>query len=1377
MPAISRQLSLKLLRVSALALSAALGMPAAYAADVVINGTTEDSPPFAMSLTDNLIVGTDGTGVLNVLSGSVFTNSTVLGREATGNGTINVTAGGFGGPTSPLTIGLEGTGTVSAIAAGNIYIYSQVTTLGALAGSTGTATLSGANAEWNVLGNLTIGAAGTGTFNLLDGALLNHVTGNTIVGASTGGEGTFIIDNTTFTTADLTVGGSGTGTMTVSNGANLTSDNGYVGYSGGTGTASISGAGSLWTLNGSLTIGYDDNATGIVNVTDGATLDLGSNYITVSYYDAAGFFNVSGGSTVTSGAAYFGYYSDTGVGVANISGAGTTWTVDGEMRIGDEGGAGELNITEGAHVSVSGEVRMGGYDEGVTRGDLLISGAGSEMAVGGTAYIGYERPAIVTVSNGGRFEVTGDTIISYDDTAAAEVTITGAGSQFIANNVHIGYYTDAVATVNITDGASADTGSVYVGSAAGSTGTVNVSGAGSTWTSPSDITVGNYGYGVLNVLAGGQVTADGVSVGYQDASPGGEVNIDGPGSKLTSTGAFELGYQSTGTMNVTNGAVLDVRDGVDGQDFYVGYYADAEFNVSGGSTIYSGDVNVGYCYACGTSPLGVANISGAGTTWTIDGEMFVANEGGRGQLNISGGAIVSTTDGLTVAYYDNSPGAVNISGAGSQLNIGGDAVIGYEGNGTAVISNGGVFSVAGGTEVSKASTSVASITVTGPGSQFTSNGVSLGTASGANGTLIVANGALANTGALTLAPDANATGRLVIGAVAGEPAVAAGTLNASTVTFGPGSGEIVFNHTGNVNFTSALTGGLSTGEISVLAGTTTFSTDSAGFLGDATVSGGKAVFNADYSSTDVEVSGSGVVGGDGTVQSLNVLSGGTVAPGNSPGTIHVFEGVTFASGSKYAVEVAGTQSDLISAGTATLNGGTVQVSGTPSLMRYAILTTTFLPVTGTFDGLESSSAFILYSLDYDLNNVYLVVDGYKSLTTVARTPNQYAVANALDKFPKDNPLYSAVVSGSVADAQQAFNALSGEVHASVGTALADDSRYVREAITGRLIQAYYGGASAGGGQPIVMAAAAPTDVVEMDSSSRMSLGAGYASSREAAPSSGHDLAWWSRAFGAWGEYNTNNNAATTDRNLGGFITGVDGGLGGGWRGGLATGYLNTNLSVDDRWSSAQINSYVLGAYAGGGIGDFAFRSGGTWTWNSIDSSRNVIFPGFSEFEGASYNGDVGQLFAELAYPVFTHGGVIEPFAGLAYVHVGTDGFTESGAVAGLTSGGLDMNVGYGTLGARTGTTVVWGATTVIPHASLAWQYAFGDTTPEQALAFASTGIGMGIGGVPLAQNSALVEVGADAVIAQDATLGISYIGQYSGDFTDTGLRGRFNWKF
>jgi hypothetical protein len=44
-----------------------------------------------------------------------------------------------------------------------------------------------------------------------------------------------------------------------------------------------------------------------------------------------------------------------------------------------------------------------------------------------------------------------------------------------------------------------------------------------------------------------------------------------------------------------------------------------------------------------------------------------------------------------------------------------------------------------------------------------------------------------------------------------------------------------------------------------------------------------------------------------------------------------------------------------------------------------------------------------------------------------------------------------------------------------------------------------------------------------------------------------------------------------------------------------------------------------------------------------------------------------------------------PFAVAPLIFRGGRCFTESGPIAGLTSGGSDSNVGYGTLGARAGT--------------------------------------------------------------------------------------------
>jgi hypothetical protein len=53
---------------------------------------------------------------------------------------------------------------------------------------------------------------------------------------------------------------------------------------------------------------------------------------------------------------------------------------------------------------------------------------------------------------------------------------------------------------------------------------------------------------------------------------------------------------------------------------------------------------------------------------------------------------------------------------------------------------------------------------------------------------------------------------------------------------------------------------------------------------------------------------------------------------------------------------------------------------------------------------------------------------------------------------------------------------------------------------------------------------------------------------------------------------------------------------------------------------------------------------------------------------------------------------------------------------------------------------------VVPHLSAAWQHAFDDVTPGAALAFASTGIGFGIEGVPLAEDSALIDAGFDVAL-------------------------------
>ncbi|MFD0988139.1 autotransporter family protein [Methyloligella solikamskensis] len=546
------------------------------------------------------------------------------------------------------------------------------------------------------------------------------------------------------------------------------------------------------------------------------------------------------------------------------------------------------------------------------------------------------------------------------------------------------------------------------------------------------------------------------------------------------------------------------------------------------------------------------------------------------------------------------------------------------------------------------------------------------------------------------------------------------------------------------------------------------------------------------SSSGVTVSGAGELGGTGVLPTTVIDNGGTFAPGNSIGTINVAGNVTFNSGSTYKVEVdAAGNSDLINAtGTASINGGTVSVLAQNGdydpKTTYTILTAGG-GVSGTFTDVTSNLAFLDPTLSYDANSVYLTLERavvidtntgeetFLSFCAVATSSNQCNVAQALDVFPTDNELFLDILNQTAAGARQAFNALSGEIHASVGGALLDEGRHVRDAVMGRMIQASYGGTGLGGGGP------QSTQTASADPTANM-MALGYGSkdlgSYEPLPAVSEGPVFWTQGFGSWASFDGNGNAASLDRDMGGFISGVDAEVMPGWRAGIAAGYSYTGLDEDARLSSANVDAYHLVLYGSGKVNRFNLRGGGAWSWQDIETSRNVVFPGFSEFEEASYDGDRGQLFGEIAYPVVLHPSVaLEGFSGLAYVHQETDGFTESGALAALTSAGYNEDVTYSTTGFRAATTMAFGDTVITPNVSVAWLHAFDSVDTDLALAFASAGPDFSIQGTPIARDSALVQAGLDFAVTPDATLSIAYDGQFTSDADEHGIKGRASWKF
>ena len=555
------------------------------------------------------------------------------------------------------------------------------------------------------------------------------------------------------------------------------------------------------------------------------------------------------------------------------------------------------------------------------------------------------------------------------------------------------------------------------------------------------------------------------------------------------------------------------------------------------------------------------------------------------------------------------------------------------------------------------------------------------------------------------------------------------------------------------------------------------------YTGNTLIDGGVLSVNGSIAASSVSVDANGTLAGNGTVGPTTVNAGGIVAPGNSIGTLTVAGDIAFHPGSIYQVQVnAAGQSDLIVATTAHLTGGTVQVlpflGAYGPTTQYLIVQTTG-GVTGTFSNATSSSAFLTPSLSYPTDEVVLTLTrNAASFSSVAQTPNQSSVAGALGASPFASTLVQAILPLSAAQALQAFDALSGEIHASAQTAMIDDALFVRDALLGRMLQASYAGE---GGALVALGAGGPTlayadaKLAYLDSRRReFPIKAPSA----AAPAGEPDLVFWAQGVGAWGHVDGDGNAAELNRTLAGFLTGVDRRFGESWRAGIAAGYSHSDLSVDARASSADIDTAHLAAYAAAGFGAWKVRTGAAFAWNTISTDRTIAFPGFADQAHADYGAGETQLFGEIGYGMAFGRLAVEPFAGLAWVHLGTQSFTESGGAAALAGAAADEDVGYTTLGTRIATREFLANGMVLtPHASLAYQHAFGNVTPAAALAFESTGANTVITGVPLARDSALVEAGADLRINRQATLGVFYSGELAGSAQDHSINGRLVWRY
>jgi len=353
-----------------------------------------------------------------------------------------------------------------------------------------------------------------------------------------------------------------------------------------------------------------------------------------------------------------------------------------------------------------------------------------------------------------------------------------------------------------------------------------------------------------------------------------------------------------------------------------------------------------------------------------------------------------------------------------------------------------------------------------------------------------------------------------------------------------------------------------------------------------------------------------------------------------------------------------------------------------------------------------------------------------------------ASGNGAGKTTGASQVTAAVLAMSPEQARAALKQLSGEAYASTGSVLQGQG----DAVTTLPLSHLRGNLDA------PMRAGRPT----------AQLGA---SSSDALPQSGASPIW-AQAFGNWSTFGGDGNASTVHQSAGGLFVGGDGDVGGGWRLGGAVGYTGSHNSISDVSSRMSVDSYTATVFGGknfeAGPGHVRFMVGAAYTWHEIDSKRNVAAGSLNQRLESSYNASSTQVFTELGYKLpLGDAYAIEPFAGVAWNQVRTRDFQETGGSAALRGEGSNDDVTSTTLGLRGAMLIGTDSAPGRLTATVGWRHAMGDVKPTQKLAFEG-GSTFTVSGVPIAQNAAVLGLGAEVAITRNTTAGVAYDAQFGG---------------
>ena len=586
------------------------------------------------------------------------------------------------------------------------------------------------------------------------------------------------------------------------------------------------------------------------------------------------------------------------------------------LTVGDSTPSNVLTLTSGIHEYGNIEV---GWNVASSNNTLSVVGTNTFLSSSNWLIVGvYGSFNSLVVSNGGTVVNSGNGWIGRTTNSSNNsVLVTGEGSTWRSGLLDVGRLGPGNRLI-ISNGGSVICQWSYISQETNSSNnTVLVTGEGSIWTNSRSLVVGNQDGGNSMVISnGGTVVAfEGNWVGISTNASNNTVIVTGAGSTWKSYASFVMGYESTGNrLVVSNGGTVNVIP-------FGGFHdIGARPNSSNNSVL----------------------ITGAGSLWTDNGAgayLRVGVQSSGNSLVLSNKALIVGPSGQIGYFTNSSNNSVLITGEGTiwsnsrtfSVGAGSGNAVAISNSGTLVSSNGWISSAAG--------SSNNAVLVFGNGSIWTN--VSKVTVGGAgSGTLTIANGGIvAAPAGITIASSNTSTSALNIGSYGGTDT--AGSIFASSVTFGSGKGAINFNQENSYTVSSTISGD---GSINQLGSGITILTSINGFTGAIDLAKGRLVVRGPDATTQFR----SISISNGAVMDVK-LSGDDTFTGN----LALFEDLIASTGSVLSFEIRNaTAYSSISAANAVING-TVVVTLDSSYIAQIGDSFAFVSVSGAVSGSPS----------------------------------------------------------------------------------------------------------------------------------------------------------------------------------------------------------------------------------------------------------------------------------------------------------------------------------------------------------------------------------------------------------------------------------------